>query len=1069
MFFTNVVLLFFLIFAVLAFTDRDLPMPTWLSERVQTRLSEIVAPAAMSVGRIAISVDRDGVPRTLLKDVVIRDPSGAEVARLNQMTARLAPKALMSAQIAPSRIRLSGAQITLRRDVDGNFAVAFDTGREAASLGPSAIVAAIDDRLASGPLAYLKRIEMQDVTVALEDARSGRIWQVSNAEITLETDAETLSASVISEVFNGTENLAQVQISIAADRDNHDIELGASITGMPAGDLALQSPALSFLRVLDADIDGSVRASLDPEGLVQDVAATLEISKGALQPQPNATYAFDSARAYLSYDPKQQRISFSNLSMTSELLEVSGQGHAYLRDLDGAWPSRLVGQLQLTEAKISGDDFLENDVVFGRGAADVNLVLSPFSATFGQIVLQPGDSDTASRISARGSVKAAPEGWDVAIDFSSPELSPDEVLALWPLQAIDGARRWTALNVLDGSLRNVSGALRHVPEADPQISVRFDVHDATVRFLEHFPPMRGAYARGTYENGAYTMYLARGRVRPEAGGPVNLAGSVFRIGDTQPRFPQAYILLKTESSLEAALRLLNNRPFEVLQKSGLEPDLARARAVSQSDISFELRKNVRKETVAFVTKGALLDVTSDTLVPSLPLAARRLDVEIDPDALVISGSGAAGPIPVQATWRQALAAEAQGRSRLEAQVPLSVETLRAFNVDLADAELAGVSTALLEMDLGRDAPGALVLTSDLVGLRASIPGIGWSKNDATPGRFLVEGTLDPKLTLGRLELSAPGLSASGTPVIGEDGEIGGLDLDNVQIGDWFDGQVSLNGGADAAPRIAILGGRIDLRERDGESEGSGPGAAIDVALDELVITETLSLRPFIARMPGAGQPGRFDARINGRSAVEGDLIPQGDRTAFRIRAEDAGAAFADSGILRGATGGALNMTLVPATQPGSFDGQLIVSDTVLRDAPTAAQLLDAVSIVGLIDELSGPGIRFDTVDARFWLGEDQLRVYQASAVGPSIGISMDGTYDLVRKTMDMQGVVSPLYVLNSVGSVLTRRGEGLFGMSFRMTGPSTGPSVTVNPLSILTPGMFRDIFRRPPPETAPSQ
>ena len=65
--------------------------------------------------------------------------------------------------------------------------------------------------------------------------------------------------------------------------------------------------------------------------------------------------------------------------------------------------------------------------------------------------------------------------------------------------------------------------------------------------------------------------------------------------------------------------------------------------------------------------------------------------------------------------------------------------------------------------------------------------------------------------------------------------------------------------------------------------------------------------------------------------------------------------------------------------------------------------------------------------------------------------------------MDFRGVVSPVYFLNGIGSILTRRGEGLFGFNYRMTGPASGPSVGVNPLSILTPGAFRQLFRRAPP------
>ena len=63
-----------------------------------------------------------------------------------------------------------------------------------------------------------------------------------------------------------------------------------------------------------------------------------------------------------------------------------------------------------------------------------------------------------------------------------------------------------------------------------------------------------------------------------------------------------------------------------------------------------------------------------------------------------------------------------------------------------------------------------------------------------------------------------------------------------------------------------------------------------------------------------------------------------------------------------------------------------------------------------------------------------------------------------------QGVISPLYLLNGIGSFLTRKGEGLIGFNFNLTGSAASPSVSVNPLSAFTPGMFREIFRRPVPE-----
>lgn len=141
-----------------------------------------------------------------------------------------------------------------------------------------------------------------------------------------------------------------------------------------------------------------------------------------------------------------------------------------------------------------------------------------------------------------------------------------------------------------------------------------------------------------------------------------------------------------------------------------------------------------------------------------------------------------------------------------------------------------------------------------------------------------------------------------------------------------------------------------------------------------------------------------------------------------------------------------------------------ITNVRVRGVGALAELLSAVSVVGLIEQLSGEGLAFTSVEARFTLTPEGVEIRRGSAVGPSLGISMAGVYEFAAKRLDLQGVVSPIYLVNSIGSVLTRKGEGLFGFNYRLRGPADDPKVSVNPLSILTPGMFREIFRRPPPE-----
>jgi hypothetical protein len=54
--------------------------------------------------------------------------------------------------------------------------------------------------------------------------------------------------------------------------------------------------------------------------------------------------------------------------------------------------------------------------------------------------------------------------------------------------------------------------------------------------------------------------------------------------------------------------------------------------------------------------------------------------------------------------------------------------------------------------------------------------------------------------------------------------------------------------------------------------------------------------------------------------------------------------------------------------------------------------------------------------------------------------------------------------------LISKKGEGIFGLTYAMKGSLNEPSLTVNPLSVLTPGIFRRIFEfDPPKEILPPQ
>jgi hypothetical protein len=434
-------------------------------------------------------------------------------------------------------------------------------------------------------------------------------------------------------------------------------------------------------------------------------------------------------------------------------------------------------------------------------------------------------------------------------------------------------------------------------------------------------------------------------------------------------------------------------------------------------------------------------------------------------------------VPLRVTWRQPLprvrdAAPAPGV--LTGSLALSPETLAAFGADPSIFRLAGQTPARFELQLGPERPQRLTLTSSLEGLSAAVPALSWRKDAASSGVLRLEIDTGTPLAIPVVSLTALGLTVEGSVQLRAGGVLERADFTRLDVGDWLQATAEVRGqGAGRPPLVAITGGRADLRRVDFDTPGapsvSAQSAAADVTLRELVVSEGIVLNAVRAQLSGeGGVTGRFTALLNGDVPIAGTFVPSAEGTAVRIRGNDAGATLASAGVFRTGNGGTFALRLVPRAGIGRYNGRLEIENLRVRNAPALASLLSAISVVGLLEQMGGEGLSFSTVEVDFELSPDIVRVVRSAALGPSMGLTADGTYSLVTRSLDMRGVISPFYLVNGLfGGLFAPRNEGLIGINYAVSGPATAPQVRVNPFSVLTPGVFRDIFRRPAP--VPSQ
>ena len=217
-----------------------------------------------------------------------------------------------------------------------------------------------------------------------------------------------------------------------------------------------------------------------------------------------------------------------------------------------------------------------------------------------------------------------------------------------------------------------------------------------------------------------------------------------------------------------------------------------------------------------------------------------------------------------------------------------------------------------------------------------------------------------------------------------------------------------------------------------------------------------------------GLRGYAKAKFSPKSHFEVTISPnKNDAINLVISGNDAGELLRRGKFYDNGYGGLFKASVFYKNKT-KISGSLEIENFRIKNAPVLAQIISSASIVGLLDNLNGNGLLFTKIDGSFDYKESKLTLKDGVAVGPSLGLTMGGyeKYGQKQNTVNVTGLLSPVYIINGVikaipliGKVLGGdKGEGVFGVSYKVQGDSSNPIVSVNPLSILTPGVFRKIF-----------
>jgi len=1045
---------------------------------VQEAVSELAKDAFndfdVKIGAVSLVAADQGINvLAQLTDLQIFTKTGQKIAEFPVVRAKLDPIQSILEGIEVETIKIIGAEFRFLRDRNGKYNILPPDNDNTDVIKTEMIFNAANIAARKSPLRNLRLIDMIDTNLVYIDRIKSRVWTTSKARMqsVREGDVITVNANVVMATKDRADTSVGLRFSYGLDNDffgfGFNFEQAATV------DLADQVPALDWLRSFDAAVTGSINAEVKIDGVLDSLSGVLETEKGQLHDSPDAEpIKFSNVKAYFEYAKETDSLNFTQIIAKSAVGSITGEGSvALFRNKKGAVDA-VSGSVALSDLQIFPQGVFAQPIVFDNAKANVHITLSPFSATLESGHLTAGDL----KVLVVGSSVAGDTYWDSSYFVRFNEIRHDQVMKYWPLQAKPKTRSWLEKNILDGIAKNGIGQL-HSRNGKASVDLKFDIDQGKVRYLKTLPVLQEAKGRGHLTEKTFKAELSHGYVIAPNNQRIDVTDSVFYVPDLTVKPAYGDVSLNIKSGLQAALSILDEKPFEFLKKSNLVPTLGTGDVVATGTLLVPLVKGTKPDQVKFQATAQVANLMSKTLVKNRTVTAKKLVVHATDKLVELSGKVELDGIPTQTQWIFPTGKKYKKQSELISDLMLNEANLSQLGVQFEKGTISGEAPAQMRVILKPNHVPKYTLTSDMAGLGLNIRALSWAKPRASKGKLLLNGTLGDNFTIDNLSVIASGLAAIGAVELNADNSVKRADFTNLTVGNWLNAVVSIENTDGKAPMVTVSSGLADLRNvsfSKGENTGASTentGVPMDIILDRLILADGIILTNFRAKLSNEqGLRGTYSARVNGGAEITGSIFPQKNGTAAEINAVDAGAVLRSANLYSKGTGGTLRLIIVPLEEKGQYHGTFQIKKAKVKQDNVLADILNGISVVGLLQQLSGDGIVFETIDGQFTLKPEGVELRKTSAVGISIGITLDGNYNSNTKHVNFEGVMTPLYAVNGTfervfGKVFGRRkGEGVFSFVYKVVGPSNAPKVSVNPLSILTPGILREVFRKDIPD-----
>jgi hypothetical protein len=673
---------------------------------------------------------------------------------------------------------------------------------------------------------------------------------------------------------------------------------------------------------------------------------------------------------------------------------------------------------------------------------------------------------------------------------SSTAFTPAEpavISRLWPQFMGAGARRWFLNNVQAGRVSDVS-VITQIPllVEPPQwpanavtMKGRFD--GAVVKTFGALPLAVGGEGRFSIENRRFEAVVEKGQLATRYPKRPVIASFRMEVPNNFLRTPRGILDFRVTGDAGAIGEALNAEPLGVLNKGGIKPDGLAGTADLRGRVEMTFVPEQPPTDITYRVEGTLDKFGSPAPIGGRLFSDGQLKVVADRKGATITGKARIDGVATEVKMFEPAEGTSAGERRDFAMV-LDDVTRQRMGLDLA-----GLVAGPIKLEVGQPTSGEQIkrITADLGGARLIIPQFGWTKGTGVPAKASLDIVEDDKGSrIDNFAIDSEGLQVRGGLMVDKEKRLVSADLQKFALRRGDDAKLKMQRGADGALAINFDASSFDIRSLLQSMKRQGDPADVDPKKQS-----DMNIKARAARLIGFNDVALTDVTIEaqvraqvvtrlqltGRAAggrsVEIQIRPDGNgKRSVLVSSDDAGAALAFMDVYDRMRGGALQLAAT-LTGPSSADG--VVRIVGFQLAPSKNQKIENF-------ETTSEGVRqvpvrevpitdaqtFDRFSVNFQMRRGVITLNEGVAKGDATGATMAGQIDLNNQRLQVTGTFIPVFAINNLvgripllGEIAgAGRNEGLVGVTFKVVGSIEEPVLQFNPLSAITPGIFRKLL-----------